>query len=54
MFDTNDVLAYRLEPVVAGVSDFVYDTGYSALGAHGGYFERPSFYRRLAARLAQA
>ncbi|MCQ4165281.1 DDHD family phospholipase [Tahibacter harae] len=54
VFDTNDVLAYRLEPVVAGVSDFVYDTGYSALGAHGGYFERPSFYRRLAARLAQA
>lgn len=54
VFDTNDVLAYRLEPVVAGVSDFVYDTGYSTLGAHGGYFERPSFYRRLAARLAQA
>jgi hypothetical protein len=51
VFDTNDVLSYRLEPVVAGVSDFLYDTGYTAAGAHGGYFLRPSFYRRLALRL---
>jgi hypothetical protein len=53
IFDTNDILSYRLEPVVEGVSDFHYDTGYSSLGAHGGYFMRPSFYRRLAARLAK-
>lgn len=53
VFDTNDVLSYRLEPVVAGVSDFFYDTGYSTLGAHGGYFLRPSFYKRLAKRLTQ-
>lgn len=53
VFDTNDVLGYQLEPIVSGVSDFRYDTGYSTLSAHGGYFMRPSFYRRLAARLAQ-
>ncbi len=53
VFDTNDVLSYRLEPVVEGVSDFYYDTGYSSLGAHGGYFMRPSFYKRIAKRLAQ-
>ena len=53
VFDTNDVLSYQLEPVVDGVSDFHYDTGYSSLGAHGGYFMRPSFYKRMAKRLAQ-
>ena len=53
VFDLNDVLSYRVEPVFEGVSDFAYDTGYSTLGAHGGYFQRPSFYRRLAARLSE-
>jgi len=53
VYDTNDVLSYRLEPVVAGVVDFFYDTGYSMLGSHGGYFLRPSFYTRLAERLKQ-
>lgn len=51
VFDHNDILSYCLEPVVADVSDFHYDTGYSSLGAHGGYFLRPSFYKRLAKRL---
>ncbi len=54
VFDMNDVLSYRVEPVFTGSSDFHYDTGYSSLGAHGGYFLRPSFYRRLAARLREA
>jgi hypothetical protein len=53
VFDTNDVLSYRLEPIVSGVSDFHYDTGFSSLSAHGGYFMRPSFYKRLAARLSE-
>jgi len=53
VFDTNDVLSYQLEPVVEGVSDFHYDTGYSSFAAHGGYFMRPSFYKRMAKRLAQ-
>ena len=51
VFDLNDILSYRLEPVFAGTSDFHYDTGYSSLSAHGGYFMRPSFYKRLAVRL---
>jgi hypothetical protein len=54
VFDTNDVLSYRLEPVVSDVADFYYDTGFSSLSAHGGYFMRPSFYKRLAARLSGA
>lgn len=52
VFDTNDILSYRVEPVFTGVQDYLYDTGYSTLQAHGGYFLRPSFYTRLAARLS--
>lgn len=51
VLDLNDVLSFRIEPVFADTSDFVYDTGYGSLSAHGGYFMRPSFYKRLAARL---
>jgi pimeloyl-ACP methyl ester carboxylesterase len=53
VFDSNDVLSYRAAPVFAEVSDYHYDTGYSTLQAHGGYFQRPSFYTRLAARLTK-
>lgn len=51
VFDLNDVFSYRIEPVFSGCSDFHYDTGYGTLGAHSGYFLRPSFYKRLASRL---
>src|SRR5260221_14113967 len=44
VFDSNDVLSYRGMPVFDGVQDFHYDTGFSTLQAHGGYFLRPSFY----------
>ncbi|MDX0481430.1 hypothetical protein GOD90_20355 [Sinorhizobium medicae] len=53
VFDTNDVLSFRAAPVFSGTSDFEYNTGYSSLQAHGGYFLRPSFYMRLAARLKE-
>jgi len=53
VFDMNDVLSYRVTPVFDGAEDFKYDTGYSTLQAHGGYFMRPSFYVRLAARLKE-
>lgn len=53
VFDTNDVLSFRLEPIVSDVSDFYYNTGYSTLSAHGGYFMRPSFYKRMAKRLSE-
>jgi hypothetical protein len=54
VFDTNDVLSYRLDPVIREVDDFYYDTGFSTLSAHGGYFMRPSFYTRVAARLVES
>jgi hypothetical protein len=54
VFDTNDVLSFKVAPVFSGTYDLLYDTGYSSLQAHGGYFLRPSFYTRLAARLGEA
>lgn len=52
VYDRNDVFGFLAEPVFDGATDCCYDTGYDSLQAHGGYFLRPSFYRRLAAWLA--
>ena len=56
--DTNDVLGFAVLPVFTGatpgaVQDFKYDTGYPVTGAHSGYFEWPSFYKRLAQRISE-
>lgn len=51
VFDTNDVFSFSAGGIYQNVKDFQYDTGYGGLGAHGGYFARPSFYKRLQARL---
>jgi len=51
VYDTNDVFSFRAEKVFNGVDDYRFDTGYGLLEAHGGYFARPSFYKRLAVRL---
>lgn len=53
VYDTNDVFSFRTKGVFNGVDDYRFDTGYGLLEAHGGYFARPSFYKRLAARLGQ-
>jgi hypothetical protein len=51
VYDTNDVFSFATTGVFEGSSDFSFDTGYGVFSAHGGYFERPSFYKRLAMRL---
>jgi hypothetical protein len=51
IFDPNDPLSFAAGTVFGDVQDLQYATGTSALGAHGMYFRRPSFYRRLADRL---
>ncbi|WP_421295552.1 esterase/lipase family protein [Aeromonas sp. 604534] len=51
VYDTNDVFSFRAEGVFLDVEDYKFDTGYGLLGAHGGYFLSPSFYRRLAKRI---
>ncbi|MFL9910440.1 hypothetical protein [Paraburkholderia sp. RL17-337-BIB-A] len=51
VFDPNDILSYLVAPIFTDAVDVEYDTGYNSVQAHGGYFLRPSFYTRLAARL---
>lgn len=53
VYDTNDIFSFRAEGVFTGVDDYRFDTGYGLLEAHGGYFARPSFYKRLASRLGK-
>ncbi|CCJ05617.1 hypothetical protein [Methylocystis sp. SC2] len=52
VFDFTDVFSFRCAPMFEGVRDFGYDTVTDLLHAHGAYFLRPSFYKRMRARLA--
>lgn len=54
VYDTNDVFSFRAEGVFLDAEDYKFDTGYGLLGAHGGYFLSPSFYKRLAVRVMEA
>ncbi|HEX7944234.1 MAG TPA: hypothetical protein VF495_06190, partial [Phenylobacterium sp.] len=51
VFDFTDVLAFRTQPFFAGVTDYEFNNVSGALEAHTAYFQRPSFYKRLRARL---
>ncbi|MGY4816636.1 esterase/lipase family protein [Pseudomonas chlororaphis subsp. piscium] len=54
VYDTNDAFSFRTEGVFLDAEDYKFDTGYGLLGAHGGYFLSPSFYKRLAKRVMEA
>jgi hypothetical protein len=54
VWDSNDFISYTAKPIFDDVDDEAYDSGLSLVTAHSGYLRRPSFYRRLAARLADA
>lgn len=51
VYDITDVLSFRTEPFFSGVRDYEFDNVSGALEAHSAYFQRPSFYKRLRARL---
>ena len=53
VFDFTDVFSFRCEHIFEGVRDFGYDTVTDLLHAHGSYFLRPSYYKRMRARLAE-
>ncbi|WLQ16661.1 hypothetical protein O5O45_12095 [Hahella aquimaris] len=58
IFDTNDVLGFKVLPVFTAsvpgtVKDYEYETGFTVFGAHSGYFNWPSFYRRLEKRIVE-
>jgi hypothetical protein len=54
VWDHNDFLSFTADGIVAQVDDSSFDSGMSLLAAHGGYLQRPSFYRALATRLQAA
>lgn len=54
VWDSNDFLSFTAADVFDSVDDEAYDSGLSLLGAHSGYLQRPSFFRRLADKLARA
>jgi hypothetical protein len=53
VLDYNDVLSYRLAPIVSGVAEFSYVTA-ELFGAHGAYFSQPRLHERLRVRLQEA
>jgi hypothetical protein len=52
VYDFTDVFSFRCEPAFDGVDDLGYDTRIDLVQAHTAYFQRPSFYKRMRARLA--
>jgi len=54
VWDHNDFLSFTAQSIIDKVDDGSYDSGMSLLEAHGGYLQRPSFYRALAAKLRAA
>lgn len=53
VFDFTDVFSFRCAHIFEEVQDFGYDTITDLLQAHGAYFLRPSFYKRIRARLKE-
>jgi hypothetical protein len=51
VFDYNDLLSFKLAPIIDGVEDCAYRTG--QVRAHSAYFLQPQFYAHLADRLGQ-
>jgi hypothetical protein len=54
VWDHNDFISYTGKAIFDGVDDEPFDAGMTLAGAHSGYLIRPSFYRRLAGKLAQS
>jgi hypothetical protein len=55
VWDRNDIISFTTKGIFAtGIDDEEFWGGMSLTAAHGGYLERPSFYRRLAEKLKTA
>lgn len=52
VWDRNDIISFTTKGIFAsGIDDEEYWSGMSLAAAHGGYLERPSFYRQFAEKL---
>ncbi|MEQ1954891.1 hypothetical protein [Mesorhizobium sp. CN2-181] len=55
VWDRNDIISFTTKGIFAGgIDDEEYWSGMSLAAAHGGYLERPSFYRRFSDKLRAA
>jgi hypothetical protein len=54
VWDHNDFLSFTAKDIIDKIIDESFDSGLSLLTAHGGYLERPSFYRAFAHKLREA
>jgi hypothetical protein len=54
VWDYNDFISYTGKGIFEGVHDDSFDSGMSLIQAHGGYIQRPSFYRTFAGHLRRA
>lgn len=54
VWDPNDFISYSVKGIIADVDDEVYDSGMGVIRAHGGYLERPSFFRTFARKIKMA
>jgi hypothetical protein len=54
VWDHNDFISFTAKGIVDGVDDEAYSSGMSLISAHGGYLERPSFFRQFALKLEAA
>jgi hypothetical protein len=51
VYDYTDVLSFSCGPLFSDVKDYDFDNVTGVFSAHSAYFQRPSFYSRLRARL---
>lgn len=54
VWDSNDFISFTAKEIFEGLEDEEYSNGSSALSAHGGYLDQPSFYRRFAQQIVEA
>lgn len=51
VYDPADPFGFLAAPIFEGVRDLKFSTGSAMMSAHGAYFLRPSFYKRLVSEL---
>jgi hypothetical protein len=54
VWDHNDFISYSVRGIVDGADDESYNTGMFVVGAHNGYLEMPSFFKKFAKKLQQS
>jgi hypothetical protein len=54
VWDYNDVISFTVKDIIRGVDDEPNSSGMSLISAHGGYLQRPSFFRRFANKVQAA